>query len=113
MRSTGTDTAGNPGRKASKLDAADDGSEYESCEDEKRRSSRIRRQNKRIEKPWEYETGRPITEPPDVNYRRLIIRDQVIDQLLENHNLHFTVRCERYRHQDVGKEKDVMSVYMY
>lgn len=59
----------------------------------------------RIEKPWLYETQKPMSEPPDINYRKLILYDQEsIDQLLEDENLHFTERCLRYQEHDVWIE---------
>lgn len=67
---------------------------------------------RRIEKPWRYETQKPMTEPPDINYRKIILEDQkTIDRLLENEDLHFTERCLRYQKQDVSMEVDILRGY--
>lgn len=40
---------------------------------------------KRISKPWMYETHYPMTQPPDINYRRIILTDQVnLEDLLKD-----------------------------
>lgn len=54
-----------------------------------------------VKKPWLYETESPITCPPYINYRRLILEDQErIDRRLEDLSIHFTQMCEKYRHYD-------------
>lgn len=51
-------------------------------------------QKRRIEQPWLFETPNLIIEPPDVNYRKLILDDQeAIDLPFEDKKVYFTERC--------------------
>ena len=66
----------------------------------------------RIKQPWLYEIKTPITDPPDINYRTLIIDDQeTIDELLENRAIHFVERIEEYRRQDTSLEVEILGKY--
>lgn len=54
---------------------------------------------KRVEdkEPWKHENDNLISEPPDNNYKHIIVDDQEkIDELLADHKLHFAVSCRRY-----------------
>lgn len=67
----------------------------------------------RIKKPWKYETGRLIAEPPDINYRQIILDDQEsIKLLFENTELHFTERCLRYQTLDILVEDKLIMEYL-
>ena len=51
-------------------------------------------QRYRVERPWLFETYKPMTEPPDISYRKLILKDlEGIDRLFYDEGLHFTERC--------------------
>ena len=66
----------------------------------------------RIKQPWPQEIKTPITDRPDINYRKLIIDDQeTIDELLENRALHFVERIEEYRRQDTSLEVEILGKY--
>lgn len=69
---------------------------------------------KRIVKPWLYETGRLLAEPPDINYRRIIVRDdERIEWLLRPGWYHFEERCLRHERHDVELELELLEVYQY
>lgn len=77
-------------------------SETESVKQQREEDAEERR---RIEKPWLYETQRPMIDPPNINFRGLIVQEQeAIDQLLENNAMHFTERCWRYQEVNIYTE---------
>lgn len=62
--------------------------------------------------PERFETWKPMTEPPDINLKRLIMHDEKeIEKLFEDQNLHFTERCLRYATRDVILEQEVLGEY--
>lgn len=62
--------------------------------------------------PERFETWKPMTEPPDINLKRLIMHDEKeIEKLFEDQNLHFTERCLRYATRDVMLEQEVLGQY--
>ena len=66
----------------------------------------------RIKKPWKYDISRPLSEPPDINYREIILDDQEsIKTLFENEELHFTERCLRYQTLDILVEDRLIMEY--
>lgn len=53
-----------------------------------------------------------LVEPPDISYRKKIIKDQeTIDRLLKNVSLHFTEICLRYQCQDLNMECELLDTY--
>lgn len=71
------------------------------------------KKDERLRHPWWDETDRLWSEPPDINYRRIILYDQeVIERLFEDKNLHFTERCLRYQQEDVNLECNVLVEYL-
>lgn len=66
----------------------------------------------KIKKPWLYDSQKPMSDPPGINYRNLILADQEqIESLLENESLHFTERCLNYQRQDINVEGDILFDY--
>ena len=83
-------------------------------ESERRRRIQESEQRRRIEKPWEYETDNPMTNPPDINHRETIISDQdAINRLLDPENdVNFEERCLRYVAMDLDLEKEILREYL-
>lgn len=88
------------------------------AEDERRRRRQAEaEEEKRLRMPWLYETDKPISEPPDINYRKIILDDQErIDLLLAkkkraDNPLHFTERCAIYQESDIWVEWKLLREY--
>lgn len=74
---------------------------------------RIRERDLPLTKPWLFETQNSREDPPDINYREIILDDQeTIDYLLKaDSNMHFGERCLEYQRQDVWVESEVLHEY--
>lgn len=83
-------------------------------ESERRRRMEESEQRRRIEKPWQYETDNPMTDPPDINHRETIISDQdAINRLLNPKNdVNFEERCLRYVAMDLDLEQEILREYL-
>ena len=91
------------------------------AEDERRRRRHAEaEEEKKLSMPWLYETEKPVSEPPDINYRKIILDDQErIDLLLAKkkqaekplHYLHFKERCAIYQESDIWVEWKVLREY--
>ena len=67
---------------------------------------------RKIRKPWRYDTEKPLAEPPDINYREMIIDDQeMMNEVLQRKNLHFSQRCLEYQTLDLGLEWELLGEY--
>lgn len=87
---------------------------YERWRSVKKEEADKLKSRERIEMPWRYETQKPMTEPPDINYRRDIMHDQEnIDELFKDKTLHFTERCLSYQKLDVSLEDEILDEYKW
>ena len=67
---------------------------------------------KKIERPSLSGTSKPITEPPDIIFRRPIIKHKdEIDRLLTCQTIHFRQRCLDYEREDACLELKVLLEY--
>lgn len=71
---------------------------------ERKRPKRLKEEEElrqeKIRYPWRYKTEKPMTEPPDINYRRNLYEDQTMIDILFRRNIHFTHRCLEYQRHD-------------